>query len=74
MTVMAYNNPNIVQGKALERHFYLLDALLKFHNLFIYNDGDDRAIVIIGGSFLDIVLEHILLAFFPEDDKEVEIY
>lgn len=65
------NSNFILKGKVLERHFDLLDALRKFHDLFIYNEGDDRAIVIIGGSFLDIVLNHILLAFFPEGDTEV---
>jgi DNA-binding MltR family transcriptional regulator len=62
----------LLTGKAADRYFELNNALLKFHNLFIYNEGDDRAIVIIGGSFLDIVLDHILMAFFPEDENEVE--
>ncbi len=61
-----------LNGKAAERYVELNDALAKFHDLFKYSGGDDRAIVIIGGSFLDIILDHILLAFFPEDDSEVE--
>lgn len=62
----------ILTGKAQDRYFELRDALYKFHTLFEYNNGDDRAIVIIGGSFLDIILDHILLAFFPEDEQEIE--
>lgn len=63
---------HILTGKAAERYLELNDALFKFHDLFAYNTGDDRAIVIIGGSFVDIILDHILLAFLPEEDKEVE--
>lgn len=70
---MEESEKNIIKGATVERHFDLHDALVKFHNLFIYNEGDDRAIVIIGGSFLDMILEHILVAFFPEDDSEVDI-
>lgn len=66
------DNDSLIKGKALKRYFELHDALAKFHDLFIYNEGDDRAIVIIGGSFLDIIMEHLLLAFLPEDDTEVE--
>ncbi|WP_431293416.1 MltR family transcriptional regulator [Pedobacter sp. P26] len=62
----------ILSGKAAQRYVELNEALLKFSELFVYNAGDDRAIVIIGGSYLDIVLEHVLRAFFPEDDSEVE--
>jgi len=62
---------HILTGNAAQRYLDLNEALLKFSELFIYNVGDDRAIVIIGGSYLDIVLEHVLLAFFPEDDNEV---
>jgi DNA-binding MltR family transcriptional regulator len=40
--------------------------------LFPYNTGDDRSIVIIGASFVDYVLEQILLAFFPNDETEVD--
>jgi len=69
---MEKKSHSVLSGKAAERYFELLDALAKFHDLFTYNVGDDRAIVIIGGSFLDIILDHILLAFFPEGDKEVE--
>jgi DNA-binding MltR family transcriptional regulator len=63
----------MLTGKAAQRYLDLNDALFKFAELFKYDEGDDRSIVIIGGSYLDIVLEHVLLAFFPEDDKEVEL-
>ncbi len=62
-----------IKGKDLERHFEFQDKLIHFsQNLFPYNTGDDRAIVILGASFLDYTLEHILLGFFPTDDPEVE--
>lgn len=61
----------ILKGKAVERYFDLNDALMEFHNLFTYESKDDRTIAILGGTFLEMILEHILYAFFPEDDKEV---
>jgi hypothetical protein len=54
------NEDNLLPGKAAQRYFDLNNALFKFSELFTYNEGDDRAIVIIGGSYLDIVLEHVL--------------
>ncbi|MGB5025964.1 MAG: hypothetical protein WBO44_11465 [Saprospiraceae bacterium] len=65
------NDGLIISGNALQRHFDLEATLYEFTKLFKYNVGDDRAIVIIGASFVDIVLEYILLAFFLEDDSEV---
>lgn len=62
----------ILKGKAVERYFDLNDALREFHNLFTYESKDDRTIAILGGTFLEMILEHILYAFFPEDDKDVE--
>jgi hypothetical protein len=69
---MENDERNIIKGKALERYFYRLEALKEFSNLFIYNVGDDRAIVIIGSAFLETILEHILIEFLPENEKEVE--
>lgn len=60
-------------GKALDRYWYRLNALKEFSKLFTYNVGDDRAIVIIGSAFLETILEHILIEFFPEDEKEVDV-
>lgn len=65
-------DPNLITGKALQRYWYRLKALEEFSKLFTYNVGDDRAIVIIGSAFWETILEHILIEFFPEDEKEVE--
>lgn len=74
---MGDNNENkttgLITGKALERYWYRLKALEEFLKLFTYNVGDDRAIVIIGSAFLETILEHILIDFFPEDEKEVDV-
>lgn len=69
---MASDNNNIIEGEALERHLYRINALKEFSELFTYNTGDDRAIVIIGAAFLETILEHILIEFLPENEKEVE--
>lgn len=60
-------------GKSAERYLYRLKALEEFSKLFTYNAGDDRAIVIIGSSFLETILEHILIEFLPDDETEVEV-
>lgn len=67
-----FNLPHL-SGKALERYFYRLKALEEFSKLFTYNIGDDRAIVIIGSTFLETILEHILIEFLPEGEKEVDV-
>lgn len=61
-----------ISGKALERHFDFNRALFEFHQLFNLDQKDERAIAILGGTFLDMALQHILYSFFPEDEKEVE--
>jgi hypothetical protein len=61
---------SLITGKALERHFELNDALREFSRLF-QNEKNERAAAIVGGAFLDTLLEHILLNFLAEDDKEV---
>lgn len=68
---MDKDNDYILTGEAFERYFDLNKALSEFYNLFKYDVGDDRAIVIVGASFLDFLLKHILLAFFPEKNDEV---
>ena len=66
------DNKYILKGKQAERYFEFLDILREFDELFTFNEKDDRNIVIMGSSFLEMALEHLLLAFLPEDDKEVE--
>jgi hypothetical protein len=63
---------DIITGKAVERHFDLNKVLMDFHDLFNNKHGDDRTIAIIGGTFLEMILEHVLFSFLPEDNKEVE--
>jgi len=62
----------IIKGKEAERYFEFLDILREFDKLFTFNEKDDRNIVIMGASFLEMALMHVLRAFLPEDDKEVE--
>ena len=64
-------NDFLITGKALERHFNLHKVLLEFSQLFAFEEPNDRAIAVIGGAFLDTLLIHTLLNFFPEDEKEV---
>jgi len=64
---------SIIAGKDLERHFELQRLLREFHELFnVPEEVNDRAIAIIGASFLDTQLEHILRAFFVNDEHEVD--
>ncbi len=63
--------PNIIAGEDLERHWRHEDALLAFHELFNERGTrDERAIAIIGATFLDRILEHILINFMVDDEKE----
>src|SRR5713101_3467111 len=65
-----HNKPSIIAGKDLERYFYLHQALLEFGMLF-EQETNDRAIAIVGAAFLDTLLEHILINFLVDDEKEV---
>src|SRR5689334_10363244 len=62
----------LVTGKALEKYFELHAALLEFSQLFDYSQDNDRSIAIVGPAFLDTLLEHILVAFLVDDEREVE--
>lgn len=62
---------NFIEGKSLDRYLNANDALIEFQKLFAYNEPNERSIAIVGGAFLDTLLENILLEFFP-DDKEVD--
>lgn len=42
----------------------------ELHELFPHQGESGRAIAIVGGAFLETMLEHILLAFLPENGKE----
>ena len=61
---------NIISGKELERHFGLQQAQFEFARMFDYG-SNDREIAIIGGAFLDTILENILFSFLVDDQKEV---
>ena len=61
---------SVIAGKDLERYFNLQQALAEFHELFNHGDND-REIAIVGGAFLDSLLEYILINFFVDDEKEV---
>ncbi|MBX3451325.1 MAG: hypothetical protein KF777_17285 [Planctomycetaceae bacterium] len=64
-------DPSWITGKDLERYFSLEDALLEFARLFKHDETNDRALVIVGAAFLDMLLEHILINFLVADSKEV---
>ena len=66
------NENSFLSGKAAERHLDLNMMLVEFQGLFPYETENDRAIAIVGGTFLDTLLEHILFAFLPENEKDVE--
>lgn len=68
---MTIDEKNILTGKAVERYFDLHKALLEFSELFDYNEPNERSIAIVGATYLEMVLDHILLAFLPEEEKEV---
>ncbi len=63
--------PTLIEGKDLERHFALQDAMLEFARLF-RDESNDRAMVIVGAAFLDTQLEHIITTFLVDDEKEIQ--
>lgn len=63
---------SLISGEELKRYFELNAKLFDFTQLFHYDKGDDRTIVIVGASFVDYVLEQILLAFLPNNEPDVE--
>ena len=65
-------NKHVLTGKAVERYFDLEKALFEFSELFTFEETSERTIAILGSTYLEMVLDHILLAFLPEDEKEVE--
>jgi DNA-binding MltR family transcriptional regulator len=63
-------DPSFITGKDLERYFKLEDALFEFSKLF-QDETNDRAMVIVGVTFLDMQLEQIIINFLVDDEKEV---
>ncbi len=63
--------PVLIEGKDLERHFALQEAMVEFARLF-RDETNDRAMVIVGVAFLDTQLEHIIKTFLVDDEKEIE--
>lgn len=60
-----------LSGMEAERYFIQQEMLLEFTRLFDYNEGSDRAIAIVGPSFLDSLLTDVLVNFLVDDGKEV---
>lgn len=62
-----------IAGKDLERYWRHQDSLLAFHDLFNERGKvDERAIAIVGATFIDNVLEHTLINFMVDDEKETK--
>ena len=55
----------------LEKYFENVDNLWDFHNQFNF-ENNDRAIVIVGLSYIDDLLIKCLENFFPDKSKTVE--
>ncbi|WFP63839.1 hypothetical protein [Mesorhizobium sp. WSM4904] len=64
--VDARNEPTkaIIADKDLGRYWQQHDSLLAFHKLFNERETvDERAVAIVGATFLDNILEHMLVNF-----------
>lgn len=61
----------LIQGKELDRYFYFNDSLIEFNKLFNTEYRDERAITILGGTFIETCLEYILKEFLPDESKDV---
>ncbi len=70
--VKGFPKGSLLTGRTLERHFELHQALMEFSRLFDYEEENDRAIAVVGVTFLEMLLEHSLIAFFVDDEKEVQ--
>lgn len=69
---MAVQSSSIIAGTDLERYRALQSMLIEFHTLF--NEAtpvNERAIAIVGASYLDTLLEHTLINLLVDDEKEV---
>jgi hypothetical protein len=64
-------SPHVISGKDLERYWQQHDALRAFHEMFNERETvDERAVAIVGATFLDDMLEHMLVTFMVDDEKE----
>jgi hypothetical protein len=61
----------VLKGKEAERCFEYDAALRVFVGLF-QDEKNERAAAVVGGAFLDTILEHIIVNFLVDDEKEVE--
>lgn len=63
--------PTIIAGRDLDRYWRHQDAMSAFQSLFNEREAvDERVIAILGGTFLDNILEHTLMNFMVDDEKE----
>lgn len=63
----------LIQDKELERYWRQHCDMLTFHKLFNeLGSVDERATAIIGGAFLDSILENTLRNFMVDDEKETK--
>src|SRR5438270_416308 len=60
-----------ISGKALDRYFELHGALIEFSRLF-NAERSERAAAILGATYLDMQLQHLLWNFLADDEKEVQ--
>jgi DNA-binding MltR family transcriptional regulator len=60
-----------ISGKALDRYFELHGALIEFSALF-NAERSERAAAILGATYLDMQLQHLLWNFLADDEKEVQ--
>ena len=65
------SGPYLITGEALEKYFELNEALRTFSRIF-QEEKNERAAAIVGGAFLDTLLEHILINFLADDSSEVQ--
>lgn len=57
--------------KEAEQYFRLHEMLFEFARLFDYEETSDRAVAIVGPTFLDTLLTEMLVNFLVDDQKEV---
>lgn len=53
------------------RNFRIREMLFEFAKLFDYGEASDRAVAIVGPTFLDTLVTELLISFLVDDEKEV---